>query len=238
MKRINFGNLGAITLQKTGFIFRIFGTLITPDSEVDKDGCYSGGDYIPDGIMHIFYTGNILEEGNYDYVNSGRGHYTNHLSSSDGIHFSSKETLLKNEDYPSNMSCHVRDPKVNEVDGHLYLTLGARTKDSEGCVLLYECDPSNPSSLQYIQTIFPEKKTGYMWECPDLFKIDGKLLLIACPQGLNPENYAYENSYQNGWFDLEKDLNGYLHATAFHELDNGFDFYAPQTLLDNKKGVF
>lgn len=134
--------------------FQDIGTLITPDSEIDKDGCYSGGGYIQDGIMHIFYTGNILEEGNYDYVNSGRGHYTNHLSSSDGIHFSSKETLLKNEDYPSNMSYHVRDPKGNEVDEHLYLTLGARTKDSKGCVLLYECDPSNPSSLQYIQTIY------------------------------------------------------------------------------------
>lgn len=210
------------------------GTLMTPEAPFDKDGCYSGSGYVKDGTMHLFYTGNSLEDGDFDYINEGRGHFTNHLSSQDGLHFSDKEILLKNEDYPSNMSCHVRDPKVSDIAGKTYLTLGARTKDSRGCALLYEADAEDPTKLKYLQTINSRTPAGYMWECPDLFDLDGHLLLLTCPQGMEEHNNRYENIYQNGWFTLARNAEGNLEAESFHELDNGFDFYAPQTMLDEK----
>lgn len=210
------------------------GTLMTPEAPFDKDGCYSGSGYVRNGKMHLFYTGNILEDGDYDYINEGRGHYTNHLSSEDGIHFSGKEILLKNEDYPDNMSCHVRDPKVSDIGSRTFLTLGARTRDSQGCALLYEADPADPTKLKYIQTIYSRTPAGYMWECPDLFDLDGRLLLLTCPQGMEEQHHRYENIYQNGWFTLGKNPQGQLEACSFHELDNGFDFYAPQTMTDDR----
>lgn len=208
------------------------GTLMVPDTPIDQDGCYSGSAFSYQGQMHIFYTGNILEPGDHDYIYNGRGHYTNHLVSSDGLHFSPKEVLLKNEDYPSNMSCHVRDPKLTMVDGLPYLVLGARTKDDVGCALLYQADPNDLTKLRYVQTISTPQKFGYMWECPGLIEIDHHLFLLACPQGVNQHGYQYENVYQNGVFTLAPDQNGKLEAKDFQELDLGFDFYAPQTFID------
>lgn len=210
------------------------GTLMVPDQPLDKDGCYSGSGFSWDGKMHLFYTGNILEDGDYDYINEGRGHYTNHLSSDDGIHFSEKETLLKNEDYPQNMSCHVRDPKVSLIDGKPYMVIGARTKDSKGCALLYKCNPKDLCDLEFVQVIDSDKPFGYMWECPGLIE-DGKdLYLLCCPQGVDQEGYRYENVYQNGLFALKKDEKNQYEAKDFQELDLGFDFYAPQSFTDSK----
>ncbi|MDI5788053.1 hypothetical protein PO124_04995 [Bacillus licheniformis] len=35
---------------------------------------------------------------------------------------------------------------------------------------------------------------GYMWECPDMFELDGKDVLIVCPQGLEAEEMLYQTS--------------------------------------------
>lgn len=106
---------------------------MVPDSWMDKDGCYSGSGYSKDGVLHLYYTGNVLHPGDHDYIYEGRGHYVCHLSSKDGIHFSNKECLLKNEAYPKNMSCHVRDPKLFEWNNETYMVIGARTKEDRGC---------------------------------------------------------------------------------------------------------
>ncbi len=181
------------------------GTLMCPDSEIDKDGCYSGGGFSHNGILHLFYTGNILHDGDFDYINEGRGHYTNTLHSADGIHFSEKKVLLRNEDYPDALSCHVRDPKVSDIDGRLYMVIGARIRDSRGCALVYECSRDNLEDLTFRQVIRTPEGFGYMWECPVLFKLDQQVFLLCCPQGVAQDGYKYENVYQNGVFRLTPD---------------------------------
>lgn len=210
------------------------GTLMVPDCWLDQDGCYSGSGYSKDGILHLFYTGNVLEKGDFDYIYEGRGHYVNHLASKDGHTFSEKECLLKNEDYPANMSCHVRDPKVADTCGLTTMVLGARTRKDRGCALLYKADPEAKGGFSLVQVIDSKKLFGYMWECPDLFELDGKLRLLCCPQGVETEGHNFENVYQNVLFALSGSLeNGTLEAQDFQELDHGFDFYAPQTMLDD-----
>ena len=76
------------------------------------------------------------------------------------------------------MSLHVRDPKVWEEDGIYYMVLGARGKNDKGYVLLYK------SVIfiigHYIQYQLVEKRNmGYMWECPDLFYLDGARLSLC-----------------------------------------------------------
>lgn len=202
-----------------------------PDSQMDKDGAYSGSAFVENNQIHFYYTGNIKFEGDYDYINEGRGHYVNYLTSNDGVSFSQKETLLKNKDYPQDMSCHVRDPKIYKENHKYYLILGARTKDSVGCVLIYESD--NLKDWTYKTRLTTSKTFGYMWECPDLFKIDSQKILITCPQGVEQQGYKYENVYQNGYFLVEGNIETNLSLSQFYELDNGFDFYAPQTFEDN-----
>lgn len=73
---------------------------------------------------------------------------------------------------------------------------------------------------------------GYMWECPDLFRLDGNDVLISCPQGVTVEERRYLNTYQCGYLlgQMDYSTGEYEHST-FLELDHGHEFYAPQTTL-------
>lgn len=68
-----------------------------------------------------------------------------------------------------------------------------------------------------------------MWECPDLFELDGEKILSYCPQGLHAEPERFQNLYQSGYSIL---TNGKTPEKTFREWDMGFDFYAPQTFAD------
>lgn len=204
-----------------------------PDSEIDKDGAYSGSAIIENDTIHFFYTGNIKFDGDYDYINEGRGHYVNYFSSQDGLIFTQKKCILTNDDYPDDISCHVRDPKIYKENDKYYMALGARTKESVGCVLIYES--SNLKEWNYKSRLITSQKFGYMWECPDLFEISGQKVLITCPQGVEQKGYKYENVYQNGYFLVNGNIEEHLTLGKFHELDKGFDFYAPQTFVDEKQ---
>ena len=200
-----------------------------PDKPIDQDGAYSGCAWVNDDEIQFFYTGNIKFPGEYDYINEGRGHYVNTFSSQDGYHFSEKKNLLKNEDYPDDLSCHVRDPKIYQENDKYYMVLGARTRQSQGCVIIYQSDDLN--HWQYYTRLETPYPFGYMWECPDFFELDSQKILMTCPQGLKQDGYHYENVYANGYFLVDGTMEN-LQLKEFQELDYGFDFYAPQTFLD------
>jgi beta-fructofuranosidase len=46
--------------------------VMMPDIPEDSHGVYSGSAIENDGVLHIFYTGNVKMEGDYDYVTAGR----------------------------------------------------------------------------------------------------------------------------------------------------------------------
>lgn len=209
------------------------GIFLRPDCEEDRDGVYSGSAYVEDGEIYLFYTGNVKKEGNYDYIYSGREGNTLLVVSRDGRTMLSKECLLKNKDYPSNMSNHVRDPKVIFRNGVYYMALGARTKDDEGCVLIYSSQDKKHWKFSHV---IQKDNFGYMWECPDIFELDGTMYLSLSPQGLKSEEYRFQNIYQSGYFRAENCLTETENCLEdFIEWDYGFDFYAPQTYLDEKE---
>ncbi len=71
-----------------------------------------------------------------------------------------------------------------------------------------------------------------MWECPDLFALDGTHVLICCPQGLAREPHRYLNTYPATWMSGAFDHTRALFEHGeLHELDAGFEFYAPQTTV-------
>lgn len=197
------------------------GTELFPDTPEDKDGVYSGSAIIVNDTMELFYTGNVKEPGNHDYITSGRGANVIRVSSKDGRHFSEKQVLLRNKDYPAFCSCHVRDPKLWEENGTYYMVLGARKLDDTGCVIIYRSD--DLTHWDYVKTL-SIPNFGYMWECPDHFEINGKVYLSVSPQGLEHGTDTHQNVYSSGYFQMDGDT---LHD--FREWDYGFDFYAPQT---------
>lgn len=203
-----------------------------PDCDWDRDGVYSGSAFVDGDKIHYFYTGNVkLQDKDYDYILEGREQNTIHLVSEDGVHAGEKQLVMTNADYPADMSKHVRDPKIFAKNGRYYMVQGARDCESKGCVLLFESE--DLMTWKYFDRIAPEEKFGYMWECPDLFEVDGQEILIACPQGVPKSGHDYQNVYQCGYFPIEMDFENKKYKLGeFHELDKGFDIYATQTFLD------
>lgn len=53
--------------------------------------------------LHLFFTGNVKIDGDYDYINEGRETSTLHVESEDGIHFGDKEEIISFEKYPKSL---------------------------------------------------------------------------------------------------------------------------------------
>lgn len=210
------------------------GVALYPDIDEDRDGVYSGSAFVKNDTIYFFYTGNVKYEGEYDYILTGREQNVILVTSKDGINFSEKRVVLKNSDFPKDMSLHVRDPKVWEEDGVYYMVLGARTADNEGCILLYKSN--NIYNWEFVSVpAGKQDNMGYMWECPDIFKLDNNDILMFSPQGIDPKGYKYNNIYQCGYAKGKfNDDKKEFKFDEFIEIDRGFDFYAPQTFEDSK----
>lgn len=203
---------------------------IWPDDPRDQDGVYSGSALLRDGKLYLYYTGNVRHPGNYDYIHQGREQNLLRVESADAVCFENKTLLMTNEDFPADLTRHVRDPQLVEKDGAVYMLLGARTLKDTGCVLVYRM--TDLSHFELINRLETEKPFGYMWECPDLVCLDGQEFLTACPQGIPHEEYRFQNAHQCGWFPLKGDLAGEYSLGEFSQFDYGFDFYAARTLKE------
>lgn len=73
------------------------GTALYPDSPYDCHGVYSGSALAESEKLHLFFTGNVKIDGDYDYINEGRETSTLHVESEDGIHFGDKEEIISFE---------------------------------------------------------------------------------------------------------------------------------------------
>lgn len=208
------------------------GTPIAPDMPFDRSGAYSGSALITtdesgEQKMSLYYTGNVKLEGDYDYIETGREAYVVLTESSDAVSFSPKEVLLGQKDYPEDYTLHVRDPKVFEANGSLWMILGGRKRNGHGAAIIYRSEDGRNWSFE--RELEAGSRFGYMWECPDLFLMDGNWCFSFCPQGLEAEKYRFQNTDQSGYTVLKP---GYEIDRDFVEWDMGFDFYAPQTFTD------
>lgn len=205
-----------------------------PDSDLDTHGAYSGSAFIKDGTIHYFYTGNIklFSDPTYDYIHSGRVSNTLHFTSQDGFSVTGKQLLLGMEDYPSGYTQHIRDPKIIEEDGVYYMVLGARDNQDYGCILLYASN--DLQNWKYHEALTTDTPLGYMWECPDLFVVNGQKVLICCPQGVPTQGFDYANVHSCTWMKVSGSIREGMHIDEVHMFDRGFDFYAPQSFEDEK----
>lgn len=208
---------------------------MSPDQTFDVDGVYSGSGIEKDGKLHFFYTGNVKQPGDYDYIYSGREQNVVHVVSKDGFEIERREVVIPHADFPEGFTDHIRDPKLLEKDGIYYMVLGARTEDNLGSVLVYKSD--DLEDWTYHGTLLDgNEDQGYMWECPDFFELDDASVLIFSPQGILPEEYKYNNPHVAGYLIGETDWEKVKlkPEETFYEFDRGFDFYAPHTFEDDQ----
>lgn len=209
-----------------------------PAAEHEKSGVYPGSAIVADDTIHLFYTGMVKKNGYSDYTLQGRISNQMTILSIDGEHFEDRRLLLTNKDYPDDVTLKVRHPKVWKEKDTYFMVLAAGMKPSEsfpsgnGCALIY----TSPDLIDwtFLKVFCIPEGFGYQWESPDYFHIGGNTLLSICPQGLPHEEYQFQNHYSAGYFFVEGETMGgqIVHRDSFREWDHGFDFYAPQTFLD------
>nr|WEI57642.1 putative GH32 family protein a [Tetragonula mellipes]WEI57644.1 putative GH32 family protein a [Tetragonula mellipes] len=203
---------------------------LTPGDEEDRSGCFSGSAIVKDDTLYLIYTGHNC------YDDSDPDHYwqnQNLAYSTDGIHFTKYEHNPIIATPPTDNTQEFRDPKVWEHDGAYYVVLGSQTKEHLGRVLLYKS--TDLRSWDYLGPLTQSQQAeleGYMWECPDIFRLNGHDILLTSPQGITAQKEQYLNLHQTGYFVGQLDYQTpKLTRGDFHELDAGHDFYAPQTML-------
>ena len=213
------------------------GTALRPDTWYSKDGVYSGSAIVDDGKLYLFYTGNVKD------CDGNRESYQCLAVSSDGENFERWEPSIVNQ--PDGYTRHIRDPKIWKKDGKFYAVIGIQSEDLEGKAVLYSSE--NIKDWKFEGEIAGAnhgkiKDFGFMWECPDYFQLKDektgeiKDLLVFSPQGLESEGDLYNNKYQTGYLfgKLDYEKPEFEILSDFVEIDRGNDFYAPQSMEDDK----
>lgn len=203
---------------------------LAPGDEFDKGGCFSGSAVDNNGELTLIYTG-------HNYIDKEKDTFyetQNIAVSKDGITFEKYENNPVIAVPPEDSIHHFRDPKVWKHEDKWYMVVGNSTKDKIGRVILYSS--LDLRKWDYVGTLATSKgELVYMWECPDFFKLGNKYVLSFSPQGIEKKDGKYPNLFQTGYIvgDYDYDKNEFKHGT-FNEFDNGHDFYAVQTFLDDK----
>ncbi|WP_058309094.1 glycoside hydrolase family 32 protein [Gracilibacillus massiliensis] len=205
---------------------------LAPDQPYDKDGCFSGTAIEKDGKLYLMYTGHIEGESEEDLRQ-----VQCIAVSSDGIHFEKvkQNPVITEADLPENAKPQdFRDPKVVKKGDFYYSLIASKQEEGGGQILLYKS--KDLLDWEFVSVMLKgDKEEGPMWECPDLFELDGKDVLLFSVEGLPKKENNFLNTHSVlamiGEMDWQK---GIFHKETVEELDYGLDFYAPQTIEDDK----
>ncbi|PFG58006.1 beta-fructofuranosidase [Vibrio sp. ES.051] len=206
--------------------FEDHGIGLYPDQDYDSHGVYSGGALVENDSALLFFTGNKRDD-NWQRVPT----QCFAKMSSDGK-IEKHGVVIKNEHYTE----HFRDPKVWKQGDDYLMVVGAQTFEETGSMVLYRSrDLMNWQHKGPIKTRY--NNLGYMWECPDFFEIDNRSVMLFSPQGVSSDNpYDFKNIYSVAYIvgdRLNLDSVELGNHQDIAQPDYGFDFYAPQTYLDD-----
>ena len=204
---------------------------LIPCELFESHGCYSGGALKVGDKLAMFYTGNTRRSSDNQRVP-----YQNLAIFDLNGKLLSKRPLIENA--PAGYTEHVRDPKTYFTEeGKIRFICGAQRENLTGTAIIFEMDSleDTPRLLGELSLPTFDNKNVFMWECPDLFKIGDKDVFIWSPQGKDREAHQFQNNY-HATYAVGKLTDLTFEAEYISELDQGFDFYAPQTFggLDNQ----
>ncbi|MGO5137224.1 sucrose-6-phosphate hydrolase [Clostridium butyricum] len=205
--------------------------ILKPEDWFDKNGCYSGGAYVKDDTLKLFYTGNVKNE------KDERESYQCIVDYNKDGSFEKRGPIIPKQ--PNGYTAHFRDPMIFVNEGIYYMVLGVQRENLTGAALIYKSDDIEKWELVgELETDM--KEFGYMWECPNIIKVnDDKYAFLFSPQGLEAEEFKNQNIYQSGYVigNLDFKVPQLKNHSEFKEIDMGFDFYAPQVFTHNDKNI-
>ncbi len=186
---------------------------LNPDMFYENEGgCFSGSAIEKDGMLYLFYTSVSKEMKQTQSVAFSR----------DGLRFEKYQNnpVLLHDD--TRDDGNFRDPKVLKYGDRYYMVTGACLNDV-GRILLFTSE--DLLHWEFVTVLFESADFGGTLECPDLFPLDGKWVLMF--SAMKPTVAA--TVFVIGEFDGKSFKPENL---CYNEI--GRDFYAPQTFCDDK----
>lgn len=201
---------------------------LAPDMEYDKMGCFSGSAVENNGEHILMYTGVFEEEKD----NKKELYQAQCIAIGDGSKYTKVEhnPVITSNMLPEGCNPHdFRDPRIWVKDSQYYALIGSKNEDNDGQVVIFKS--LDLKKWEYVSSLDQsEQRYGAMWECPDLFTIDGKDVLITSPQFMEAEGLEFHNGNGTMCIIGKVDTDNKLNRENVHAIDYGLDFYAPQTL--------
>ncbi|MDF2614970.1 MAG: hypothetical protein K0S71_2756 [Clostridia bacterium] len=203
--------------------------VLAPDQFYDHEGCFSGTGLQAENMHVLMYTGNSYEKP--DSV--GLSRQVQCLAVGNGYTYIKLESnpVIGTHQIPHGCSlADFRDPKIWKKGNIYYAAVGSRHNDGSGQIILYQSD--NLLEWKYVGTMLKsDNKIGRMWECPDVFELNEKDILLISPQEMKKEEHRFHNEYGTIYMIGKLDyFRGEYICSSYDEIDYGLDFYAPQTL--------
>lgn len=205
------------------------GIAMYPDQDYDHHGCYTGVGVPHNDELYLFYTANLLSE-------EGKGLPTQALAVMDKQGNIEKKGVVV-EFNSDAYTQEFRDPVLVTRDDGYHMLIGAQGHDEKGKLAYYH--GSDIDDYHYQGNIdVGLGDFGYMWECPNYYEQDENGVFIFSPQGVSSESkYDLKNVFSVVYMVGERiDFENKVFLNqGYRELDKGFDFYAPQTYLDDQQ---
>ena len=203
---------------------------LAPEASYDMGGCFSGSALEYDGKHVIMYTG-VLD--NKDENGERVVRQTQCIAIGNGENYEKLDCnpVITHEMLPEGSSLEdFRDPKIWREGEEFYCVVASRSNDGSGQILMYKSN--NLKEWEFVTIVDNSKnKVGRMWECPDLFSLNGKGVLIISPQEVKATKDGFHNGSNTAYliekYDNEKKS---FERESCNVIDFGLDFYAPQTL--------
>ncbi len=203
---------------------------LAPDQAYDEAGCFSGSGMETEAGHVLVYTGVRKEE--CDGVQKEYQNQCIAVGNGRSYKKSEQNPVITGSMLPEGFSReHFRDPKIwREPDGY-YMAVGNKTNEGIPQVVVFHSEDF--SKWNYVSVLARDQsgKLGMMWECPDFFCMDEQYVLIASPQEMCADE-EFHNGNNAVYFIGEYNQKKHEFSDwRVYSLDDGFDFYAPQTML-------
>jgi beta-fructofuranosidase len=199
----------------------------------DAAGCFTGSAIIVGKRVYFVYTGVVdslpakatLRDGKHNFLESQCLAWSD---DPDLIHWTKLPNPIVAEPPEGLAVTGFRDPSVWKQHGSYYMTVGTGMPKIGGGVLLYRSNDLRRWTYLHLlasgrwssKASTDPVTSGEMWECPELFELDGRHVLI----------YSTERKvfWETGRLNHETML---FHVEKRGRLDYG-KYYAPKTQLD------
>jgi len=185
-----------------------------PDMPYEDDGgCFSGSAIEKEGKLYLFYTSVSHELGQTQSV----------AISEDGRTFIKYEGNPVINHYPEGeATADFRDPKVIKYGDEYRMVVGTRY-NGNGRALIYKS--ADLLKWDYVGVLFEDNEYHEPIECPDLFKLGDKWILMYSKIGVD----EYATEFREGSFD-----GSVFTCDRVHRVEAGPQIYAPQTFEDSR----